>query len=1032
MRRSAVIVTDTLPSVVVKEGKPAAEVKVQEVTARGEGPNGKGSPEFRTICSQQPVTKLVSCTYEEDSEHGAVLAGETIVVTIVVSIPADAEALGPNSATVSGGGAPSASIIETTPLGADGPPFGPSFFDLETVGEGGEADTQAGSHPFELTTSFAFNVSGREAKSAGNSFTEPPLANASVKDLEVALPPGLVGNPTAVPRCSQHAFLEHESPGCPLDSQVGTVKTFFYGTLHSAVFPVYDIEPPPGQPAELGFNFADIGHVPLFLHVRSDGDYGLTAQLNDIPEIGPLQGAILTLWGVPAAASHDLEREGTRGEGSPEEETCRPSVEIEEGVEEDKRCPSGIATKPFLTLPTGCQPTPLAAVVEGDSWQNPIPPPRPELAKPAVIDEALTGCEQLVFDPSLTFTPETTQAGAPSGYTLDVHVPQDEDPIGLATPALRTAVVSLPAGAVISPSAASGLRACSPQQFGLHTLTQASCPAASRIGTAKVLTPLLTSPLEGEVFLGEPECAPCTPAQAQEGKLLRLLVQVQGEGVTVKLEGVGAIDQATGQLTVAFREAPQLPFEDVQLTLDGGPKAPLANATTCGTPQAASAQLTPYSSETPAQPTSEAYELSGCPTPQFRPSFLAGTTNNQAGAFSPLTVALSRTDADEPLESLAVRLPPGLLGMLSSVQLCPSAQAQAGTCAPQSRIGGVSVTAGPGADPAVLSGSVYLTGPREGTPGGRTAGGAPFGLSIVVPAQVGPLNLGTIVLGARVNVDPRTAALTITSDPLPQRVDGIPLQLKAVSLDIDREGFTFNPTDCEPLAVQGTLGSSAGTTAAVSSRFQAANCATLRFKPKLTALARARASKAGGVHLHVRIVAPRGEANIAKLKVDLPRRLVARLSTLQRACMASVFEANPARCPAASVVGTALVRTPILHYPLFGPVYVLSRGGAAQPEIALVLQTQGVVLEVVGQAHVKGPLVSATFRSLPDAPLSSVDLELNAGPHSLLGANLPASARGSLCGRRMAMETEITGQNGAVVKQSTIVSVSGCGRGGKK
>jgi hypothetical protein len=1008
-----VSVSDTLP----------AGVTATKITAHAELANGQASS-YTVDCPTPPVTETVTCSYEETANQGRLLAGATIVVTLTVSIPIWVQALKPaNTATVSGGGAPSASTSEATPIEEQAVPFGLSLFDVDVADEGGETDAQAGSHPFELTAALAFTVAAREAPTAHNGHTESSLTTAAPKDLEVALPPGLVGDPNAVARCGQQAFLEREGLNCPLDTQVGTVKPFFYGVSRPHVYPVFDVVPPPDEPAELGFSVAGIGHIPLFFHVRDSEGYVLTAGLDDIPEAGLLQGAILTLWGVPAAASHDLEREGTLREEAAEGETCKPSVRTAHGVEEATGCPSGVAAKPFLTLPSACQRNKLMATAYADSWEEPVPPPRSS-SLTATLAEALTGCEQLSFDPSLALAPETQQAGAPSGYTLDVRVAQDEDPTTLATPDLRTAVVSLPQGVVLSPSVANGLEECSREQFQPSSpeptaSVPAACPPRSQIGTVKIATPLLSSPLEGDVYLGDPECGPCAASDAQEGRLIRVLVQAQGSGVTVKLEGDAAIDQATGQLTVSFREAPELPLEDIQLTLDGGSNAPLANPSTCGTPLAASSQLTPYSSETPVEPSSEPFELSGCQPAQFHPSLIAGTTDNQAGAYSPLTLTLSRSDQDEDLQTLSVHLAPGLLGMVSKVPLCAEAQARAGACAAQSEIGTASVEAGDGPDPLVLEGHVYLTGPYEG---------APFGLSIVVPAVAGSLDLGTVVIGAKIEVDPSTAALEITSDPLPQSLDGIPLDIKTVDLNIDREGFLVNPTDCQPLEIEGAIGGSEGATALVSSRFQAADCARLAFKPKLTALTHADPDKAGGVHLHVRIVSAPGQANIAKLKIDLPKRMVPRLSTWQKACTEDVFDTNPASCPAASAVGSATVSTPVLRHPLSGPVYVLSRGRAASPEIALVLQGEGVVLYVIGQTSVKGGVAAAIFRSLPDVPISQLDLMLDAGPHSMLAANLPAKAHASMCGQKLSMPTAITAQDGAVIKQTTTIAVSGCGK----
>ncbi len=1005
---SPVTITDSLPK----------GVTATKASAAGESANGTGFPNFELACSITAGAEVVTCTYEEGPTSGRVLAGATIVMTIRVAVPEGAQALDANSATVSGGGAPSASTSEVTPLSNESAPFGLSRFDVETVEASGEADTLAGSHPFELTTSLAFTVAGRESPSTKNGNTEWPLASAAPRNVQVALPAGLVGDPSAVPECSQQAFLEGQNLNCPVDTQVGTVKPFFYGEFFSTVYPVYNLVPPAGVPAELGFSVSNIGRMTIFFHVRSGSDYGLTASLDGIPETGPLQGAILTLWGVPAEASHDLEREGTVGEGAQDtSEFCQPVVEVKGGIETQTRCPSDAPAKPFLTLPSQCGTAqPFLATV--DSWENPGQLQTYSFPEQDTAN-AITGCEQLTFTPSLTLTPETTQADTPSGYTVELHVPPNEDPVGLATPDLRNAVVSLPAGIVVSPSATNGLQGCSQPQFAASSSSAASCPPRSQIGTVKIATPLLTTPLEGQVFLAEPECAPCTPAQAQEGKLVRLLVQAQGSGVTVKLEGATSIDQSTGQLTVSFASAPQLPFEDLKLTLNGGSRAPLANTSTCGVPLAASSSLTPYSSETPAQPSSEPFELSGCPAPQFHPSFVAGTTNNQAGAFSPLTVTLSRTDQDEQLQALTVHLPPGVLGMLAKVQLCSEAQAKVGACEAQSEIGSATVGAGPGANPVFLSGRVYLTGPYEG---------APFGLSIVVPAVAGPFDLGTIDVGARITVDEKTAALTVTSDPLPQSLDGIPLQLKTVNLDIDRAGFVFNPTDCQPLAVEGIAQSSEGATALLSSRFQAANCATLPFKPRLGVLTHSKTSKADGAYLHVRLESAPGEANIAKLKVDVPKQLPVRLTTLQKACAVVVIETNPANCPAASVVGSVTVITPVLRHALVGPVYLVSRGGAASPELEFVLQGEGVTVDVIGQTIIKHGAISAAFRALPDVPISTLGVVLSVGPHSLLTANLPTRTKRSMCGQKLAMPVAITGQNGALVKRTVEIGVSGCPR----
>jgi hypothetical protein len=379
-------------------------------------------------------------------------------------------------------------------------------------------------------------------------------------------------------------------------------------------------------------------------------------------------------------------------------------------------------------------------------------------------------------------------------------------------------------------------------------------------------------------------------------------------------------------------------------------------------------------------------------------------------------------------------MPPGLLADLKNVALCPEPQASLGQCPQASAIGTTTVGAGPGEDPLYLpalgqpANGVYLTGPYAG---------APFGLSIVVPAIAGPFDLGNIVMRARIEVDPRTAQLTISSDPLPLIWAGIPLGIRTVNVNIDRADFIFNPTDCAPLMVAGTISSAGGmggvsiTNAAVSSPFQAANCEQLPFEPKLTALTEAKTSKQDGAYLHVKIVSGPthpGQANIAKLKLDLPKQLSARQATLQQACTSAVFEPDPAACPAASVVGRATVVTPLLAGALTGPAYLVSHGGVAFPDVEIVLQGEGVTLELDGQTNIAKGVISSAFRSLPDAPISTFDLVLQNGPHSLLAADLPARAKGSLCSQTLSMPTAITAQNGAVIKQSTKIPVFACPR----
>ncbi len=819
----------------------------------------------------------------------------------------------------------------------------------------------------------------------------------NVKSLTTNLPAGLVVNPTAtLTRCTE-AQLESdlEGGGCPDSSAVGTITTplGLFGTPSTGISPLYNMAPPPGAPAELGFD-ATLGiYVHLIGGLRTGGDYGLSATASDVQQYGALLGAQVSLWGNPSDASHDALRGACAGNPG-------------------QRCSVPSTGRPLLTLPSACS-GPLRTTIAMSSWQEPM-----GLVEGGFLTHdssgsqtGVAGCGKLDFSPSLSVQPGTRVAGAPSGLSVDLHIPQEESIGGLAEADLRKAVVTLPAGVVVSPSAANGLGACTPEEIGLHNAEKPSCPDSSEVGTAEVLTPLLEKPLEGAVYVAQQGDNPF-------GSLLALYLVVEADGALVKLAGHVEADPLTGQLTTTFDENPQLPFSDLRLDLYGGPRAALMMPSACGA-YTVSSQLTPWSSPTPAEPGASFAIDQGCQGSRpFTPSFAGGTVNNQAGAFSPLSVTFSRSDQEQDLGGVAVKLPPGLLGVLAGVERCPEPQAAQGTCGPGSLIGHTTAMAGPGPDPVSVTGQVFLTGPYRG---------AQFGLSVVVPAVAGPFDLGTVVVRATVSVDPHTAQITVTSDPLPTILQGIPLDLRTVNVTTDRSRFTFNPTDCQALSLEGTLTSTQGASAAVSSPFEAANCAALGFSPSFTVSTQAATSKKSGASLDVKVGYPQGaQANIHSVAVTLPKQLPARLTTIQQACTAAVFAVNPAGCPVGSNIGTATASTPVLANPVSGPAYLVSHGGAAFPDLVIVLQGEGVTLDLVGSIDIKHSVTSSTFASVPDAPISSFELKLPEGPHSGLAAVLPAKAKGSLCGTTLMMPTTLTGQNGAVVRQSTKIAVTGC------
>ncbi len=629
-----------------------------------------------------------------------------------------------------------------------------------------------------------------------------------------------------------------------------------------------------------------------------------------------------------------------------------------------------------------------------------------------------TGCAAVPFNPAIAVTTSTRKAGAPVGYDVELKLPQSEEEDGLGTADIRATEVTLPEGTVLSPSAANGLSGCTDEQFGLRIEAKGACPRASKVGTVSVTTPLLSHLLTGSVYVGAPECSPCSPEDARNGRMTRLFVEAEGSGVIIKQVGHTRIDQSTGRLVTSFVDMPQDPVSDIALSLEQGPNAPLANPDTCGA-AITTAAITPWSSITASEISAPAVAIEGCTTPGFNPGFAAGrTTSARAGAFTGFAVSLLRKDGEQTLGRVSVSTPPGLLGVLKNVEQCPEAQANAGTCSDGSLIGSGSIVVGPGSAPLRIRGAkVFLTGPY---------GGSPFGLSIVTPAVAGPFVLsgntgnGTEVVRASVAVDPRTSAITVRSDPLPQTLNGVPLEVRKVDMTIDREGFMFNPTNCDAMAVTGSATSVAGTVSNVSFPMQSTDCGILSFKPSFKVSTEAKTSKKNGASLHVKVTSGPGQANIAKVKVNLPVQLPSRLSTLQKACVDSVFNANPGSCPAASVVGQATAVTPLLAKPLTGPAYLVSHAGAAFPDLEIVLQGEGITLILDGNTKIKKGVTSSTFKAVPDAPISSFDLTLPQGPHSVL------AAFGSLCASKLNMPTVITGQNGAVVRQNTRIAVSGC------
>lgn len=853
----------------------------------------------------------------------------------------------------------------------------------------GPPELQAGSHPYEVKIAFAFTETTNSK--------DEPIPTGSAKNLQIDLPPGLIGSPVGIPQCSPEIFQGTAllSQACPGATQVGTLA------LDASIFlavPVFNLEPPPGVAARLGV-FAVVAPVTLGVSLRTGDDYGLTVTLRNLPQYLPVFGGSLSLWGVPADKRHD---------------TMRGNC-LEFSGESTGECPSGVPRTPFLTLPGSCR-RPPQATLHVDSWEHPgkfvvaTAEPRDAEGNPL----GLLGCNRLDFRPSMDVQSENRTADAPSGLAVDLHVPQSENPDGLGAANVRKAVVVLPAGISINPAAADGLGSCLPQEIRLDSSIKPLCPDSARIGSVAIESPLIAAPFQGSVYLA-------TPHQNEFGSMFAIYFAAERDGLLIKAGGRIDADPGSGQLTVSFDELPQLPFSNLELRFDGGPRAPLAMPPACGS-FTATARLASHAApegSPPATPSSGFVVDRGCGD-SFSPSFLGGATGALAGRHTGLALHLKRSDGQPTIRDFSATLPRGLLPLIGSTPQCGEAQAAAGSCDAPSRIGSVAIAAGAGPHPFHFLGTVFLTGPY---------GGAPFGLSITVPGIVGPFDLGTTVIRARVSVDPLDARLTIATDTLPRILQGVPLRIRSFDLtSTDRPGMFLAPTSCEQQRVAATAFGGDGAGALLSSPFYLAGCAGLRFSPRTSASAGALVTRASGATLRFAVRNPRGaQANIRAISVVFPRQLSPRLSTIQAACAKAAFAADPSSCPRTSIVGTAQVRTPVLDVPLSGPAYLVSRGLDALPHIVLVLQGDGVVLRLAGSLRISDAGTAAvSFASIPDARISSFRLALSRGPHSALGANFLAGGKGSLCSRNLTMPTRVVAQSGARVKRSIHVAITGC------
>jgi hypothetical protein len=908
----------------------------------------------------------------------------------------------------------------------------------KTLSSAGEPDYQAGAHA-DWTFSFDF-----AHNSAGQTFND-------LKDTVINVPAGFMGNANkfAFPTCTSAQLVGKNAgqPECPSGSQVGTISLdlTLAGKPVLSTFPVYFMEVNSfGVTAEFGFNAIILVQV-IPITVRP-GDSGITSITPDSQDTGEPHDVTVTIWGLPAAKEHDAER------GRACYEQGKAGVaECKGGGQE-----ANVGVAPFLANPTSCGM--FKASMKADSWEEQQPESwlsAPVEAGPlGAVSELgpITGCERIHFDPKIEVQPTTSSVESPSGLDVSLLVPQTwKDPNAFATSTLKDTTVALPEGYTVNPSAGNGLVGCTPAQYQAETAfstVSEGCPPESKLGRVKIETPLLAETIEGNVYLAMPYDNPFSEPSHPNGTLLALYIVAKApdRGIIIKAPGKVEPNPVTGQIVTTFLSTPQQPFNKLTLSLKQGQTSPLVSPPLCGayTVQAA---LTPWSAPEEPRLVSNSLEIEHgigggpCPTggvPPFKPQVISGTQSNAASTYSPFYLRIERQDGEQELTRFSTTLPPGLTGNLSGIPFCSEAniqhareqtgaEAEANPACPQaSEIGHTIVEAGVGTVLAQTPGKVYLAGPYNG---------APLSIVSITSAKVGPFDLGTVVIRFALNINPATAQVEVSgtqSEAIPHIIKGIVVHVRDIRVYMDRSKFILNPTNCNPLSITDTIDGAGADFAnpadqvpvAVNTPFQAADCSTLQFKPTFKVSTSGKTSRSKGASLTAKLTIPAAlgtQANIRSVKVDLPKQLPSRLTTLQKACTAAQFNANPAGCPAASVVGHATAITPILPVPLEGPAYFVSHGGEAFPSLIVVLQGYGVTIDLVGTTFIsKAGITSSTFKTVPDQPVASFELTLPEGKFSALAAN------GSLCKSKLAMPTAFVAQNGATIHQTTPISVTGC------
>jgi hypothetical protein len=802
--------------------------------------------------------------------------------------------------------------------------------------------TRAGSHP---TLQFNFTT-----KTSG----DPELAEEAIKRLLTELPEGLVINPRAATYCPPDDYaVTHR--GCPLSSNIGVASAQRAPGMGIALR-FHALKPKPGEAGRIGIKAN--GAVPggqLVASITPSNGYRVRTLIEEMNREFAFFYAIkfATFWGTPADHNN-----------------------------------SGAPKRAAVTYTPNCS-ADMTTTLTADSYQFPDVFDTISAAFPTP-----SGCESVPFTPAIDVEPSSSQPGAPSAYTVDLTVPETFDPNELGQAHLKDAVVTLPEGVTLNPSAADGLTACTNAQVGLKSDAASACPEEAKIGTVSVESLALDQPVKGSIYVGS----------QVPGDPYRIFLVIGRDNLLIKLKGSISLDPQSGRLTTTFKDNPQLPFSKMSLTFKDGPRAPLANPTTCGEKKVTSI-LTPWSGNAAAEP-SDTFTIDCPATAGFTPTFDAGMVSVAGGSFSPFVLRIDRDDADQMLSGVSIDMPEGLLAKIQGVDQCADAQAASGACGPGSRVGTATVGAGAGS-PFFLNGPVYLTGPYKG---------APFGLAVVVRAVAGPYDLGTVVVRQALHVDSGDASVKAVSDPLPAILEGVPLRLRSINVDMDRPGFMVNPTSCGSKRIAGTLSSTAGASADVAAPFRARDCRDLAFEPKLALRLTGKRQRKPGSHPGLRAVLTQrgGQANLDRVRVELPKSLALDPDNANGLC--SYEDGLKADCPASSVIGTATAHSPLVNRPLSGPVHFVQgvrfdkeTGNRIRTTPTLLVKLRGeIAIDLRATTTASGGRLVTTFADIPDAAVSRFNMRLRGGK----GGVLAVTGERNLCSTSREALVETDGQNG--------------------